>query len=337
MIDVLISAAVALTPVVAFLAALILLDSFKLVHHRAVLWTIGAGAAVALLCFVLNTRVLALTGIDPVTLTRYVAPAIEEAGKAVFLLYLLRTDKIGFMVDAGIRGFALGTGFAIVENLHYIQARPDAHLFVWIIRGFGTAVMHGGVTAIVGVTTKSLLDKRGRWTILLAVPGLLLAYLLHSAYNHFFVSPLVSTIVILILFPLVVGFVFRLSESSTRDWLGAGFDMDRDVLTMITSGVLEENPIGRYLHSITDRFQPATVADMLCLLRLHSELAIEAKGMLLMREAGFEVPTQGETEHRLAEMRYLRKSIGQTGLLALRPILRAGSREQWQMHLLRRT
>ena len=334
MINLLIPPAVALLPVVCFLVSLILLDSFKLVRSQTVVWTIAAGCAVAAACYGINILLLRLTGINTAALTRYVAPVIEETAKALFLLYLIRTDRVGFMVDAAIRGFALGTGFAILENLHYIQMRPDAHLLVWVIRGFGTALMHGGATAIVGIVTKALLDKSGRWRAMIAAPGLLLAIFLHALFNHFFVTPLVSTLLILILFPAILGIVFRQSENTTRDWLGTGFDTDREVLEMISSGVLADNPIGQYLHSLKDRFPSETVADMLCLLRVQSELAIKAKGMLLMKEAGFGVPRDPEAASQLKELHYLRRSIGQTGLLALRPFLNTRSTDQWQLQLL---
>jgi len=334
MLDRILPLIVALLPVIVFLTSLVLLDSFKLVRLATVLWTILAGALVALLCYAVNTAVLATTRIETTTLTRYIAPVIEELSKAAFLLVLIRANKVGFMVDAAIRGFAIGTGFAILENLHYIQMRPDAHLLIWVIRGFGTALMHGGTTAIVGVAAKALLDRADRWSLSLTIPGLLLAIVLHAVYNHFFMSPLVSTLFILVALPLVTVVVFRQSENATRDWLGHGFDIDREVLGMITSGALAENPIGQYLHSLKDRFLPEAVADMLCLLRVHSELAIKAKGVLLMKEAGFDVPADPEAAASLEEMRFLHKSIGPTGLLALRPFLGGRARDLWQLNLL---
>jgi len=41
--------------------------------------------------------------------TRYLAPPIEEILKAVWVVYLVRRHRVGFMVDAGIHGFAIGT------------------------------------------------------------------------------------------------------------------------------------------------------------------------------------------------------------------------------------
>jgi hypothetical protein len=73
---------------------------------------------------------------------------------------------------------------------------------------------------------------------------------------------------------------------------------------------------------------------MLCLVRLQAELAIRAKGLLLAREAGLEAPVGDDVRDRLAELRYLEGSIGRTGLLALKPLLRQGARDLWQVYFL---
>jgi len=48
------------------------------------------------------------------------------------------------------------------------------------------------------------------------------------------------------------------------------------------------SPAGRYLSSLRKRFRGPVVADLLCYVRLYTELALRAKGMMMMRENGFE-------------------------------------------------
>ena len=87
--------------------------------------------------------------------------------------------------------------FAVVENLYYLSIRPDSHMPVWVVRGFGTAIMHGGATAIFAIVSMALTEKRpGDLTALL--PGLAAAIVLHSAFNHFLFQPVLSTLGILI-------------------------------------------------------------------------------------------------------------------------------------------
>jgi hypothetical protein len=69
-------------------------------------------------------------------------------------------------------------------------------------------------------------------------------------------------------------------------------------------------------------------------LRVYLELTIQAKGILLMRDAGFEVETDPELKEKFHEVRYLEKSIGKTGILALRPFLHTSTQDLWQLYIL---
>ncbi len=325
----------ALLPVLAFLGALVSLDSYKLVRLPSVLSTILLGVVAAAAALVVNESLAGQTGLPWTAFVRYVSPVTEETLKVALLVLLFARNRIGFMVDAAIRGFALGAGFATLENLSYLWLRPEADLSLWIIRGFGTAMMHGGVTAIAGIMTQSLLERQRHGLFPAFLPGLAAAMVIHSLFNHFLLSPLLTTVLILIILPLLVILVFRESEKRTRHWLGVGFDSDQALLAMVTTGVLAENRIGAYLHSLQGRFPGEVVADMLCYLRLHLELALRAKGMLLMRDAGFEVPPDPSLRAQFEELRYLEKSIGATGRLALHPFLHTRTRDLWQITMLR--
>jgi hypothetical protein len=71
-------------------------------------------------------------------------------------------------------------------------------------------------------------------------------------------------------------------------------------------------------------------------LRLHVELAICAKGVLMMREAGFDAQAPPNTAEHFDELHHLEKSIGRTGKLALMPFLHTTPREAWQLNMLER-
>ena len=76
---------------------------------------------------------------------------------------------------------------------------------------------------------------------------------------------------------------------------------------------------------------------MLCYVRLNGELALRAKGVLLLRESGLdELPIDEETQEKLAELAHLERAIGRTGVLALRPLIMASGKDIWQLRLLGR-
>jgi len=115
--ELLLPALVGLLPVLSFLAVLLALDSYKLVKLRVVVAMVAAGAAVALASYFVNGRILEYAGLDFQAFTRYVAPVTEELLKALVIVALVRAHRVGFLVDAAIFGFAVGAGFAAVENL----------------------------------------------------------------------------------------------------------------------------------------------------------------------------------------------------------------------------
>ena len=328
-------AAIGLAPVLTFLAALLWLDSYKLVRARAVVATVAAGGAVAGAAYLANAALQEFLSVDLRTYTRYGAPVVEEALKGALLAALIATHRVGFLVDAAILGFAAGAGFAMVENLHYLLSFPDAGPGTWILRGFGTAIMHGGTAAIFAVLGMAFAERSGRAEPRGFLAGLALAVALHSAFNHFLEVPLVSAAGIALVLPPLFIAVFERSERALGEWLGRGFDEDARMLELIESGQLADSPTGRYLESLRGRFPGPVVADLLCYVRVHTELVLRAKGLMLMRESGFDAPIDEPTRARFEEIRYLESSIGPSGLRVVRPMLSMSHRDLWQLYMLK--
>ena len=332
--DIVLHVLLGLLPVCCFLAALVYLDSYKLVPLKWVVAVIVTGFIAGIASYPVNLIGLGWLDIGFVTYTRYVAPLIEEALKALVVWWLMRNNRVGFLVDAAILGFAAGAGFAIFENMFYVMILPDMKLGTWIIRGFGTAIMHGGATAIFAVITHTMIGQYPTRGLNALLPGFLLAALTHSVFNHFFFTPIINTALVLGFLPLLFIAVFDRSNRSVSEWLGAGFDSDTELLELINSGDFSTSKVGMYLQSLREKFEGPIVADLLCYLRLHTELSIRAKGLLMMRESGFVNKAGEETRAKLEEMKYLEGSIGVTGKLAIRPFLRMSQKDLWQFYML---
>ena len=323
-----------LLPVFVFLAALIVIDSFKLVRFRALVWAIVAGSLVAVICYLLNSRLADTLGLADNNFSRYIAPIVEESLKAAYIIFLLRTRRVGFMVDSAIFGFAVGAGFAFVENIYYLQTISDAPITAWVVRGFGTAIMHGAATAVFAIVSRVLTEKWSEKHLAAYLPGLIAAYVLHSAFNHFILPPVVTTAIVMVVFPAVVAIVFQRSERATQRWLGTGIDSELELLELITSGKISDSHVGVYLESLRHRFPDDIVVDILCYKRLHIELALQAKGVLLLRQAGLEYSIDPELKSQFDELKFLEGRIGVTGKLAIAPFLRTSSRDLWQIYML---
>ena len=325
----------ALLPVALFLCALLLMDSFKLVHPQELAFAIVGGAIAALASDALAPWVRQ-TGVSQLIDVRLLSPAIEEIIKGAVIVAILASRWIGFPVDAAIQGFAVGAGFALVENVIYIGARPGSPLSLWMVRGFGTAILHGAATALFAMIAQRFAARYGLASIKSYALGLLGAIALHAGFNSAVLPPFVQMLILLILVPVLLIYVFEWSERATKEWVGAGLDLDVELLDLVTSDAFEVTHFARYLAELRARFPGAVVADMFCLLRLQLELSAQAKGKLIARSAGLELAPDDDTRAALDEYRYLRRAIGRTGLLALKPLSVTSERDHWHSHLLGR-
>jgi hypothetical protein len=143
-----------------------------------------------------------------------------------------------------------------------------------------------------------------------------------------------STIVLHIILPVILIAAFWESERITRRWLGRQMDVDTELLEIMNSGTMSDSRIGRYVGELRRQFEPAVVVDMLCYLRIRTELAISAKGVLMMKEAGFKPVAPDGTREKFTELKHLEKSIGVTGRLAMKPLLHQSTHDLWELHQL---
>lgn len=327
--------AAALAPVVCLLALLVAMDSFKLVPLRVTFQALGAGVVAAALALVLNGQLIDTLGVPSALVTRAAAPVIEELLKISFVVLAIRRRRVGFPVDAAIVGFAVGTGFALAENAYYLGAVHGGGAVLWLVRGFGAAVLHGATTAIAAIVSQTLASRRPGHRPADFLPGLAAAVAIHALYNQFVLPPVVATLVLIAVLPPLVLLTFERSERSTHEWVSAGLDLDVELLRLVLSDNFGETRLGAYLQELRSRFPGPVVADMFCLMRMELELGIRAKGMLMAREAGIDLPPDDDLASRLAEVHYLQKSIGPTGLLALTPLQVSSDRDAWHKFLLR--
>lgn len=328
--------AVSLIPILLFLAMFLSLDSFRLIRWGILIVCLLWGGVAATLSLVGNTLITNLFHIDFDILSRYIAPLTEEILKMLLLLWLITKHRIGFAIDAAIYGFTIGTGFAFAENMIYIfQLGPDqTNLWIWVTRGFGTAIMHGGVTAIAGIILVNRLTDT-RKLLQPFILAVVVAYLLHALYNAFFISPLISALIMMILIPATLIVVFRLSTGNLKRWLDMGMDAEVELLLMINKGKFSKTRAGKYLLSIKDHFPREVVVDMYCYSALYLELSVKAKCLLLLKESDLPLPMDPQILGKLEELELLQKNIGKSGILALKPILRTSRSDLWALTTLK--
>jgi len=327
--EALLSLAVGVLPVLVFLAALLALESYKLVRLCTVLAVLAAGALAAAGCYAVNGWLIERLGAEPLIYSRYGGPLSRNWPRAWWCAADPRQPH-RFLVDAAILGFAVGAA-SRGREVYYQQIVTGPGWHVDRAR-FGTALMHGGATAIFAVLALTLRDAREAMP-LPAVPGLALAFAVtrrsttcscRRNCRHCHAGRAAAAVLRGV--PPQRGGGRRLARQRLRP-------RRRDDRAARVRPPFR-GPVGRYLSSLRSRFEGPLVADLLCYLRIHTELAMRAKGLLMMRESGFEPRLDQETREKLAELRYLEKSIGSTGMLALRPLVLPHQRDLWQISML---
>jgi len=329
-----ISILISLLPVIVFIFFIFYLDSYKLVKPQLLcgVWLWGSLSAAG--SYFVNTFLMDFSGGGRDVYSRGGAQIGEEFLKGILLIYLFKRNKIGFLIDGAILGFSIGAGFSFVENLYYALTMGDVSPMIWIIRGFGTAIMHCGTTTLLTLTIAGISQEGNAVPLKAFLTGLALAVIIHSLYNQFLLNPLVSTLIVMTVVPLAIAVVFQNGEKKLREWMEIELSSEVELLSMIKEGEFGSTKSGKYLLHIKDRFAPEVVFDMLNYVRIYLELSVKAKSVLLLREAGFEPVIEREIEEKLNELKFLESSVGRTGLLALAPMLRMDRKSLWKINML---
>ncbi|MGL5271953.1 MAG: PrsW family glutamic-type intramembrane protease, partial [Phocaeicola sp.] len=126
----------------------------------------------------------------------FTAPVFEELIKGIGVLLLVRFKKSVFFIDSAIYGAAVGAGFALSENIHYIAAIPHMSVGIAMIRGLATAIMHCGAVASTAVLLNWFYGSR-KWCVRVYFIALIPAVLLHALYNSLIMPPVLSLPVVL--------------------------------------------------------------------------------------------------------------------------------------------
>src|SRR3954453_14065124 len=233
----------ALVPVLALLFIFTWLDAFKLMSLREILLLLFLGGLSAIAVYPISGRLIDALPIGFSNYSRFVAPWVEEAFKAAVIVVLFGWNRIGYKLDAVISGFAIGAGFSVVENIIYLTRFPDYAAGTWLVRGLGTAIMHGTTLAILAATAHELAERETReaagdfdFHLWWFVPGYLCAVALHTAFNQFPDRPLLAMMGAAVFAPLALIAIFNFGTSEAQRWLAAEHDGHKAQLATLRAG-----------------------------------------------------------------------------------------------------
>jgi hypothetical protein len=213
---------------------------------------------------------------------------------------------------------------------------------VWMVRGLGTAVMHGTTTAILAAVAHELnersLRRQGsghRFNPLRLLPGYLLASLIHLIFNQFPSQPMLVMIVTLVVAPLLLIGLFRFGEGETQQWLAEDSEAHRRWLEEWRSGGFPSDVSGQRIKALAGRVKPEQAALIRDYCITKAELVLAAEEELLDRDRHLEDSEAERLRAAFARLEQVRQAIGRVGYAALRRQLPFSANDEWELSELR--
>lgn len=166
----------------------VLLLVFVLRHSRPVMLALCWGMCTFLIVRWLVPTLEPLVGLqgDVQRSAVIFGPPVEEILKALpLLIYFMFIAPKSFIPYIYIFGMAVGIGFGIEENLMHLLLNEDPSWTrtLMILRSFSTCIMHGTMTAIVGIAVTHY-RRNGGLAVMMPFLAIGLASVLHSLFNY---------------------------------------------------------------------------------------------------------------------------------------------------------
>lgn len=332
----------ALVPVLILLALFVWLDAFKLMSLKEILFLMVLGGLAAVATYPVSGRMLDTLPIGFSNYSRFIAPWIEEAIKALVVVAIFWFNRIGYKIDAVISGFAIGAGFSVVENIIYLTIFPDYGAGTWLVRGLGTAVMHGTTLAILAAIAHEFAERENReaagdfrFNLLWFVPGYLVAVALHLAFNQFPERPLVAMIGAALFAPVAIIAIFHFGTAEAERWLVQERAEHQAQLKALRAGRWPKGASGRKIAALAERLDPESAKRVRRYWELLAWLLIEAEEAMMEEAAGDIEVDREQVRGALAELDGLQRALGRSTLAALKAMLPFSRNDYWEIAELR--
>jgi RsiW-degrading membrane proteinase PrsW (M82 family) len=334
-----IALAIATAIPLVFLYVVYTLDLYKTGEFRFVLIGFAWGGLAWVIAryvnqFAYRVFIFPLPGASFETVARYIAPAVEEILKALFLLYLVRRPNFTYFVDGAIYGFSIGIGFAVFENYEYVLGTNQA-LGLAIGRVLSSNLIHASASALVGVAVGIARFQRLPKKILFTLGGLLIAIAVHTVFNNLVAELQGSGMLIIYASILgisaagVVAFTIKRGLAEEKTWIEEKLgDADR-VTAKEAAAVQKLSSIQDVLAPLAERFGPEKAEQIENFLVIQARLGILRKTLDKLNDEKMRKSVEEQMAKLRLEMDKSRRQVGAYCMLYLRNIFPEDSSPLW--------
>jgi hypothetical protein len=254
------------------------------------------------------------------------------------MMALFRMNRIGYKLDAVISGFAIGAGFSVVENALYLTLFPNYATGTWLVRGFGTAIMHGTTLACLAAIAHEFAERETReaaadyrFSIIWFIPGYAVAVALHMAFNQFPERPLMAMLGAVVVAPILLIGILSFGTGEAHRWLVAEEAEHRAQLEALRGGRWPDSPAGAKIAALASRLDDESARRIRRYWELQAWLVAEAEETMLEEEAGDAEFDAAQIRAAFAELDGLKRALGRSTFAALQSLLPFSRNDQWEV------
>lgn len=330
-----VSIAIALIVPVVFL---FILRRFDLFQTGKFLWNIGtliAGIVAYYFASQINPAMVNAGWVTWDQVVRFTAPIVEELLKSFILLYLVSRADFNYVVDGALYGFGAGIGFAIIENVEYVNRNIEIALVVALARVFSTNLMHATGSGLIGTALAFFRGEKEKWRGgLVIVGGYIVAMLFHGAFNTMVNAGafLVFAIVYGVFGAALIWFIILRGMMAQKQWVGEKLGAQDRVTKEETRAVTGiENVVEKLIEPFRERFGEEKVPLVRELLYKQAEMGIKRKLIDTTPSPTKRVEIEGIIQSLYKDMEGLRSKIGMYPMMFVREVYLSQDYQVWAM------
>jgi len=206
-----------------------------------------------------------------------------------------------------------------------------------MVRGLGTAVMHGSAVAVLAATAHEFAEREMRGTVadfnfnlLWFIPGYLGAVAIHTAFNQFPEQPMMAMIATLAIAPFLIMGMFRFGAVEAQKWLSHEREVHRVALEAWQAGRYPDDDSGKKIAALVARSDPRTALNIREYCEQLTFLAWTAEDAL-HDQVDDVSKVEVEAGAAFDRLEALRHDLGKTSFAALKPLLPFSRNDYWEI------
>lgn len=325
---------IALTIPVGFLFFLRRFDLHKTAKFQRNVVTLACGIAAYWLAAQINPAMVRAGWVTWDQVIRMTAPFVEEILKSLILVYLVTRADFNYVVDGALYGFGAGIGFAIVENIEYVNGNAELALIVALARVFSTNLMHATGSGLIGTALAfhrgEQAKQRALWVVM---GGYAVAIIFHAVFNTMVNAGtyLVFAIGYGVLGAVLIWYVIRRGMSAQKQWVGERLgEQDRVTKeeTRAVTGI--EKMVETLLAPFKERFGDEKASLVRELLHKQAEIGIKRKLLESTPSPSKHKELEGIIQSLAKDMEGLRRQIGMYPMMFVRVVYLGQDFQVWE-------